>query len=106
MAMTRIQSGGGRAVESCSTAGGVALSLDAYLTHGRRGHYACVSCGEVTEPRPLSSQDVASGRERRCGSCGQESAVTVDQAVREGWLRVLDADGQLQNDTRQSTSAR
>lgn len=64
-----------------------AMRVEDYLRAGTLGHHACFACREVADPRPVRAPDKP-GRERRCGACGQESALPLDVALREGWLQV------------------
>lgn len=66
----------------------IRLSLDGYLAAGRAAHRGCFACGAVTEPMPLGVNDDQCAGERRCGHCNAAAAVELQQAVREGWLRV------------------
>ena len=79
----------------------ILMSLRDYLDS--RDVHACIACGAVAEPMPRTARD-SEGRERRCAACSQESALPLDVAAREGWLRVLDDAGRVLNDTRQSTA--
>lgn len=79
----------------------ITRSLRVYLEQGRRGSFACFSCRSTCAPIAVGIADL-SGAERRCGACGQQAAVPLEQAVREGWLRVIDGGGRVLNDTRQS----
>lgn len=81
----------------------IVMSLRDYLD--ARDVHACVACGAVAEPIPRKLND-SEGRERRCVACSQESALPLDVAAREGWLRVLDDAGRVLNDTCQSTEVR
>lgn len=80
----------------------ITMSLADYLSRGRRDSYACVQCGHVGEPRPVGLNGVH-GMERECSACRNYCALPLEQAVSEGWLRVLDAAGRVLNDTCQST---
>lgn len=73
----------------------IVMSLRDYLDE--RDTYACIACGTVAEPAPRNARD-SEGRERRCIACSQESALPLDVAAKEGWLRVLDSDGRVLND--------
>jgi len=67
----------------------IVLSLHVYRAQGAVDAHACFNCGCVDVPRPRSIREVASGAiERSCRSCGLPCALPLDQAVREGWLRV------------------
>lgn len=72
-------------------------SLRVYLEEGRRGYFACFACRATSAPARVCLSDTH-GRERRCGACGQQCAVPLEQAVREGWLQVIDSEGVVQND--------
>lgn len=76
----------------------ITLTLSAYLERGRENAFACFSCREISVPKPTGLNDTH-GRERRCGACGQQSAVPLEIAARETWLRVIDADGRILTDT-------
>lgn len=73
----------------------IVMSLRDYLDD--RDSHACFACGSVGEPAPRNAKD-SEGRERRCIACSHESALPLDVACREGWLRVLDSDGRVLND--------
>lgn len=75
----------------------ITMPLADYLSHGRRDSYACVQCGHLGEPRPVGLNGVY-GIERECSACLNFSAVPIEQAASENWLRVIDADGRVLND--------
>lgn len=67
----------------------IVLSLEVYMHQGALDAHACFRCGCVDTPRERSiSQEASNAIERSCRSCGLPCALPLDQAAREGWLRV------------------
>lgn len=73
------------------------MPLEEYISRGAAQERACFSCGRVSLPQPPSCNDLH-GIELRCGLCGSESALPLENGVREGWVQVIDAEGRIQND--------
>lgn len=89
MAVMEVGPGGNGAAPVSASSTPMLLSRDTLRVAVTRRAYACFSCGSLCEVLPREENEGSSTVERRCASCRQECAVPVEQALAEGWVRVV-----------------